>query len=127
MPPNIRSIHDLPPLVTELHDCPSPPSRPPSTTNPTFAIGTDDQSSLDLSLLVVPWTYYSKAALSNCDRSTQELNLPPRSAHQSMVSSAVPITIVGAPPLITSPSHEGLPLPTVFKQAQDIKTAVVGP
>lgn len=43
-----------------------------------------------------------------------------------MVSSAVPVTRVGAQPLIASPAHKWLTLLSVLKQAHDNKTAVVG-
>ncbi|KXJ12360.1 hypothetical protein AC249_AIPGENE6741 [Exaiptasia diaphana] len=44
-----------------------------------------------------------------------------------MAGSAVPVTRVGSPPLIPEPAHEWRTLLTVLKQAQNIKTAVVGP
>ena len=44
-----------------------------------------------------------------------------------MVSSALPATRVGSPPLIAAPAHEWSTMLTVLKQSQDIKTAVVGP
>ena len=128
--PNTRSIHELPPSLTELFHCPNPPPRPQSTTYPTFNIDTDEQPLLDLSTPDVTWLYgrtTQRSLLANTDGSLQELNVPPWSAYQSMVSSALPVTRVGSPPLIAAPAHEWSTMLTVLKQSQDIKTAVVGP
>jgi hypothetical protein len=36
--PTTRCIHELPSSITELLDCPEPPSKPPSTIYPTFSV-----------------------------------------------------------------------------------------
>ena len=128
--PNTCSIHELPPSLTELLHCPNPPPRPQSTTYPTFNIDTDEQPLLDLSTPDVTLLYgrtTQRSLLANTDGSLQELNVPPWSAYQSMVSSALPVTRVGSPHLIAAPAHEWSTMLTVLKQSQDIKTAVVGP
>lgn len=105
------------------------PSRPPCTTYPAFSIETDRESSLDLSLPDVTWLFgrtTQRLSISSSDGSTQELNVPPWSPCQSMVSSAVPVNRVGAQPLIALPAHKWLTFLSVLKQAHDNKTAVVG-
>lgn len=42
------------------------------------------------------------------------------------MSSSMPLTQVGTPPLIAAPAHEWHTLLTILMQAQNIKTAVVG-
>ena len=68
--PNARSIHEVPPSLTELLHCPNPPPRPQSTTYPTFNIHTNEQPLLDLSTT-------QRSLLAKTDGSLQELNVPP--------------------------------------------------
>ena len=49
------------------------------------------------------------------------------SAYHSLVNEAIPVTRVGAPPLIAAPAHEWNTLLTVLMNAQTISTQVVGP
>ena len=44
-----------------------------------------------------------------------------------MVSSALPVTRVGSPPLIAAPAQKWSTMLTVMRQSQDIEKAVVGP
>ena len=51
---------------------------------------------------------------------------PVWSGYNSLVKDALPVTRVGAPPLIAAPAHEWSTLLTVLKQAQGINVKVVG-
>ena len=53
-------------------------------------------------------------------------SVPMWSAYHSLGNEALPLTRVGAPPLLAHPAHEWNTLLTVLMRAQDISTAVVG-
>ena len=48
------------------------------------------------------------------------------SAYHSLINEALPLTRVGAPPLLAHPAHEWNTLLTVLIRAQDISTGVLG-
>ena len=52
--------------------------------------------------------------------------VPVWSGYNSLVNDALPVTRVGASPLIAAPAHEWSTLLTVLKQAQGINVRVVG-
>ena len=52
--------------------------------------------------------------------------VPVWSGYNSLVNDALPVTRVGAPPLIAAPAHEWNTLLTILKQAQGINVKVVG-
>ncbi|CAH3164811.1 unnamed protein product, partial [Porites lobata] len=53
--------------------------------------------------------------------------VPIWSAYNSLVNEALPVTRVGAPPLLAHPAHEWSTLLTVLMRAQNISVRVVGP
>lgn len=128
-----RSIHDLPTSLTELLDCPEPPSKPTSTIFPNFTLQSVDQSTTSLSLPDTTWLLGRTIERSlmqpieeNSATPTTLLNIPTWSGYNSLVNRVNPVTRIGAPPLLASPAHEWQTLLTILKQAQNIKTAVVG-
>ena len=61
------------------------------------------------------------------DDDNDEPPVPVWSAYNSLVNEALPITRVGAPPLLAHPAHEWSTLLTVLMRAQHISVRVVGP
>ena len=53
-------------------------------------------------------------------------DIPVWSGYNSTISSPMPLTRVGNPPLIAAPAHEWQTLLTILMQAQNITTTVVG-
>ena len=60
------------------------------------------------------------------DKEPCQSKVPIWSAYNSLIGRALPVTRVGAPPLIAAPAHEWNTLLTVLKQAQAINVKVVG-
>lgn len=60
------------------------------------------------------------------DKEPCQSKVPIWSAYNSLIGGALPVTRVGAPPLIAAPAHEWNTLLTVLKQAQAINVKVVG-
>ena len=57
----------------------------------------------------------------------KQVNIPTWSAFNSLTCTALPLTVVGTPPLLAEPAHEWQTLITVLKQAQHINAVIVGP
>ena len=57
---------------------------------------------------------------------TRSKNVPTRSSYNSVLNHSLPLAKVSMPPLIAAPSHEFSTLLTIFRQAERIKTLVVG-
>jgi len=60
------------------------------------------------------------------DDDNDEPPVPVWSAYKSLVNEALPVTHVGAPPLMTRPAHEWSTLLIVLMRAQNISVRVVG-
>ena len=57
---------------------------------------------------------------------TRSKNVPTWSSYNSVLNHSLPLTKVSMPPLIAAPPHEFSTLLTIFRQAERIKTLVVG-
>ena len=57
---------------------------------------------------------------------TRSKNAPAWSSYNSVLNHSQPLTKVSMSPLIAAPSHEFSTLLTIFRQAERIKTMVVG-
>ena len=53
--------------------------------------------------------------------------MPFWSGYNSLVHETVPVTRIGSPPLLVAPAHEWSTILTIFMQAQQITSHVVGP
>ena len=60
------------------------------------------------------------------DDQTPSTDIPVWSGYNSTMSSPMPLTRVGTPPLIAAPAHEWQTLLTILMEAQNITTTVVG-
>lgn len=127
-----RSVKDLPPSLTALLECPKPPSKPAVPLHPAFGLFSEEQIPITLSLDDYAWLLARNLTRETGSDEVQESEVlqnavPVWSGYNSLVvNDALPVTRVGAPPLIAAPAHEWSTLLTVLKQAQGINVKVVG-
>ncbi|CAH3182528.1 unnamed protein product [Porites lobata] len=126
-----RSIRQLPESVTTLLECPAPPGKPAGPTFPQFGLCTENQ--LPLYIKKQDFTWLLGRSLTRTitngeveDDQPPSTDIPVWSGYNSTMSSSMPLTRVGTPPLIAAPAHEWQTLLTILMQAQNIKTKVVG-
>ena len=136
-----RSIRELPESITDLMECPEPPSKPVGRVYPQFGLFAEEELPIEVkmeefawllgrSLTRIPSDNPQVAGEENeagSDQPAKSTNAPLWSAYNSTISDTMPLTRVGTPPLIASPAHEWQTILTVLMQAQNIKTKVVGP
>lgn len=127
----LHSIRQLPKSMTTLLECPAPPGKPVDPTFPQFGLCTEDQ--LPLYVRKQDFTWLLGRSLTRTitngeaeDNQPPSTNIPLWSGYNSTISSSMPLTQVGTPPLIAAPAHEWQTLLTIFMQAQNINTTVVG-
>ena len=136
-----RSIKELPESVTKILECPPPPSKPVGPVHPQFGLFTEDELPIKVRLQDFAWLLgrsLTRAPTDNLqvieteenqleNEPTKSTDVPVWSGYNSMISDVMPVTRVGAPPLVAAPAHEWQTLLTVLMQAQNIKAKVVGP
>ena len=106
-----RSIRQLPESVTTLLECPVPPGKPVGPTFPQFGLCTEDQ--LPLYIKKQDFTWLLGRSLTRTitkgeveDDQPPNTDIPVWSGYNSTMSSSMPLTRVGTPPLISAPAHE---------------------
>ena len=72
------------------------------------------------------WLFSRTFNAGRIENDEDQARVPVWSGYNSLVNKALPVTRVGAPPLVTHPPHEWNTLLTVLMQAQNISTIVVG-
>ena len=119
-----RSIKQLPESVTTLLECPAPPRKPVGPTFPQFGLCTEDQ--LPLYIKKQDFTWLLGRSLTRMitngeveDDQPPSTDSPVRSGYNSTMSTPMPLTRVGTPPLIAAPAHEWQTLLTILIQAQN--------
>ena len=124
-----RSVTELPESLTSLMPCVEPPSRPSSPAYPTFELSSEQE--LPQNIRDENATWIVSRTLTGHDVPSDDDNdeppVPVWSAYNSLVNDALPVTRVGAPPLLAHPAHEWSTLLTVLMRAQNISVRVVGP
>ena len=128
----VRSVKDLPASITTLLECPDPPSNPPCPKYSSVGLSSENELPITLSAQDYAWLLartLSREMFTDGERENQEWEpgeskVPIWSAYNSLISEEMPVTRVGAPPLIAAPAHEWSTLLTVFKQAQGISIQV---
>ena len=124
-----RSVTELPESLTSLMPCVEPPSRPPSPAYPTFELSSEQE--LPQNIRDENATWIVSRTLTGHDAPSDDDNdqppVPVWSAYNSLANEALPVTCVGAPPLLAHPAHEWSTLLTVLMCAQNISVRVVGP
>ena len=126
-----QSVKDLPPSLTALLECPKPLSKPAAVLHPAFGLFSEKEIPITLSLDDYAWLLARNLTREMGSDEVQECEdlknaIPVWSGYNSLVNDALPLTRVGAPPLIAAPPHECSTLLTVLKQAQAINVKVVG-
>ena len=126
-----QSVKDLPPSLTALLECPKPLSKPAAVLHPAFGLFSEKEIPITLSLDDYAWLLARNLTREMGSDEVQECEdlknaIPVWSGYNSLVNDALPLTRVGAPPLIAAPAHECSTLLTVLKQAQAINVKVVG-
>ena len=115
-----RSIRELPESITDLMECPEPPSKPVGRVYPQFGLFAEEELPIEVkmeefawllgrSLTRVPSDNPQVAGEENeagSDQPAKSTNAPLWSAYNSTISDTMPLTRVGTPPLIASPAHE---------------------
>ena len=106
-----------------------PPSRPPSPAYPTFELSSEQE--LPQNIRDENATWIVSRTLTGHDAPSDDDNdqppVPVWSAYNSLVNEALPVTRLGAPPLLAHLAHEWSTLLTVLMRAQNISVRVVGP
>ena len=118
----LRSIRQLPESVTTLLECPAPPGKPVGPTFPQFGLCTEDQLPLYIKKQDFAWLLGRSLTrkITNGEAEDNQIpssNIPVWSGYNSTMSSSMPLTRVGTPPLIAAPAHEWQTLLTILKQA----------
>ena len=72
------------------------------------------------------WLFSRTFNAGRIENDEDQARVPVWSGYNSLVNKALPVTRVGAPPLVAHPPHEWNTLLTVLMQAQNISTIVVG-
>ena len=105
------------------------PSRPPSLVYPTFELSSEQELPQNIHDEKATWivSHTLKGHDAPSDDDNDEPPVPVWSAYNSLVNEALPVTHVGAPPLLAHPAHEWSMLLTVLMLAQNISVRVVGP
>ena len=123
-----RSIRQLPESVTTLLECLAPSKKPVGPTFPQFGLCTEDQ--LPLYIKKQDFTLLLGRSLTRTitngeveDDQPPSTDIPVWSGYNSTIilSSPMPLTRVGTPPLIAAPAHEWQNLLTILMQVQNIK------
>ena len=137
-----RSIKGLPESITELLECPAPPSKPFTPVYRGFhlflgqelpsRVRTQDCTWLlgrSLSRVPADTTEETRELVDDTSNDSsvgiesqpvKSTNVPVWSAYNSMLNEPMPVARVGTPPLIAAPAHEWQTLLTVLMQAQHI-------
>ena len=115
--------------LTFLMPCVELPSRPPSLVYPTFELSSEQELPQNIHDENATWivSHTLKGHDAPSDDDNDEPPVPVWSAYNSLVNEALPVTHVGAPPLLAHPAHEWSMLLTVLMLAQNISVRVVGP
>ena len=126
-----RSIRQLPESVTTLLDCPAPPGKPIGPNFPQFGLCTEDQCPSYIKNQDFTWLLGCSLTRTITNGEIEDdqppsTDIPVWSSYNSIMSSPMPLTRVGNPPLIAALAHEWQTLLTILMQAQNIKTTVVG-
>ena len=132
------STKELPKSLTELLECPEPSKKPPTPLHPSFGLFAEHEIPITVNQDDFAWLLARTLTReeSSCNETSddesqsvvhQKARVPVWSAYHSLVNEAIPVTRVGAPPLIAAPAHEWNTLLTVLMNAQMISTQVVGP
>ena len=126
-----RSIRQLSESATTLLECPAPLGNPVGPTFSQFGLCTEDQLPLYFKMQDFTWLLGRSLTrtITNGEverRSAPCTDIPVWSGYNSTMSSCIPLTQVGTPPLIAAPAHEWQTLLTILMQAQNIKVKVVG-
>ena len=105
-----RSVKDLPPSLTALLECPKPPSKPAAALHPAFGLFSEEEIPITLSLNDYAWLLARNLTRETGSDEVQECEdlknaVPVWSGYNSLVNDALPVTRVGAPPLIAAPAH----------------------
>ena len=127
-----RSIRQLPEAVTTLLKLPCALlGKPVGPTFPQFRLCTEDQLPFYIKKQDFTWLLGRSLTRMITNREVDDdqppsTDIPVWSGYNSTMSSSMPLTRVGTPPLIAAPAHEWQTLLTILMQAQNIKTAVLG-
>ncbi|KAK3746101.1 hypothetical protein QZH41_015518, partial [Actinostola sp. cb2023] len=121
-----RSVKELPDSITSVRQCPVPSSKPVTPVHPTFGLLAEHEIPITMSLNDFAWLLSRTLNGVQEENENDQAQVPVWSGYNSLVNEALPVTRVGAPPLLAYPAHEWNTLLTVLMQAQDISTKVVG-
>ena len=108
-----RSVKDLPPSLTALLECPKPPSKPTAPIHPAFGLFSEEEIPITLSLHDYAWLLARNLTRETGSDEVQECEVlqnavPVWSGYNSLVNDALPVTRVGAPPLIAALHMSGI-------------------
>ena len=112
--------------LTSLRECLAPPSKPVAPLHPVFGLLKEQDIPLIVGSDDFAWLISRPLNRYQVEDEPDQTSVPVWSAYHSLVNEALPLTCVGAPPLLAHPAHEWNTLLAVLMWAQDISTAVVG-
>ncbi|KAK3706869.1 hypothetical protein QZH41_006461 [Actinostola sp. cb2023] len=121
-----RSIRELPESITSLLECPKPPSKPFSPVYPWFGLFAENELPVRVRMQYLAWllgrSLTSRTPIDSMvvtgtqtnimstlgqleNQSAKSTGILVWSGYNSLISNAMPVTRVGAPPLIAAPAH----------------------
>jgi len=129
-----RSVNDLPESLTTLMECPKPSKQPVSSLHRAFGLFSEQEIPITLHQDEYAWLFArtlireqsSGVDVAGDIEGNQVMQVPVWSAYNSLINDVLPVTRVGAPPLLAAPAHEWNTLLTVLMQARNISTKIVG-
>ena len=121
-----RTVRELPDSFTALQECPAPSPKPIVPLHPRFGLMEEHEIPIIVSRDEFAWLFSRTFNTGRIENDEDQARVPVWSGYNSLVNKALPVTRVGAPPLVAHPPHEWNTLLTVLMQAQNISTIVVG-
>ena len=121
-----RTVRELPDSFTALQECPAPSPKPIVPLHPRFGLMEEHEIPIIVSRDEFAWLFSRTFNAGRIENDEDQARVPVWSGYNSLVNKALPVTRVGAPPLVAHPPHEWNTLLTVLMQAQNISTIVVG-
>ena len=121
-----RTVRELPDSFTALQECPAPSPKPIVPLHPRFGLMEEHEIPIIVSRDEFAWLFSRTFNAGRIENDEDQARVPVWSGYNSLVNKALPVTRVGAPPLVAHPPHEWNTLLTVLMQAQNISTIVAG-
>lgn len=124
-----RSIDQIPESLKKVLECEDPPKKPKNPVYGNFSLFEEDEPVITVRYEDFGWLLgRSLSRKPTSDDEEDKTNcVPVWAAYKSVIHDVIQTTRSAAPPFIDAPAHEWNTLLTVFKQAQNINTSVVGP